>query len=206
MAINIWDDKYKSIIKEMLNEASNIGDQDTSVSYRYFGARISYSMDSGFPLLTCKKVEFDVSKQEVKTIIDSLNQSDIDNICNELLNKSSCVVKIPLEIDYNIYLEKAKGVLTLVLDRVDQNISVTPEEISKLALLLLVIGKTVEIKNLALQIDYVFYRMEEYQIDSLKYLLDKDSYDAPIVALKKQTSLYDYDPSYVTLRSYKYNE
>ena len=206
MTTNAWDETYFNLIRDMLNKATNIAGAEETASYRCFDIRFNYNLEFGFPISTCRRVDFDRTKEEVATLINSLKKEAIDEMCDLFIDAERATAEFHLAPQYLVYLEKAKGVLTMVVNKVTEDAVITPEETAKLGLFLLVLGRTVGVKNLALQIDLMFCRMHGDEPNALSALLTKETYEAPTVALKKETSLYDYDPSYVTLKSYEYSE
>ena len=206
MTVNAWDDTYANQIGIMLNKATNIADQEGVAIYRCFDIHFNYDLNSGYPISTARKVEFSEIKEEIDNIIKGLTKDTIDSLCDSLINHEHIIVKLDLDTNCTLRFEKAKGVLTLLVDTVDQYIVHTPEEVAKFGLFLMVVGRTVDVKNLALQINYDFCRMYGDEVADLSALLTKETYEAPTIAFKKGTSLYDYDPSYITIRNYHYSE
>lgn len=206
METNNWDNIYFTLITEMLNRASNIADTEETPSYRYFEMRFHYNLNLGFPISTCRKVEFSQIKEQVEALINSLNKDDVNTLCDTLLNNEVAITEFKLANNYIIYFEKVRNNLTMIVNEIDTNITNIPEEVAKLALFLMIVGRTVALKNLALQIGCIFCRMKQEDIDGLVSLVNKETFEAPTVSLKKQTSLYDYASSYATLKDYKYSE
>ena len=204
--INSWDELYFNVIKTMLNKATNISDSEHVANYRCFDIRFNYNLNLGFPLLTSKKIDFNLTKDSVENLINDLDKKTIDNVSNKIINNKSALIELKLNKHLKVYLEKAKNCLTMVVNEFDDNVIHIPEKIAVYALLLLIIGKTVEIKDLALQINYVFCRMEDKEICKLKNLLLKEIFKLPTVVLDKQISLYNYNKNYVVLKNYKYSE
>ena len=207
MTTNNWDETYATVIRNMLNGATNIAEPGEEGNYRSLDIRFSYGLNLGFPLLTARKVDFDKTKFDVLQMLLNLKREKIDEICNGLYGQTTAIVRLEgFFEEYDLVFERVKNVLTLIANVKDGKVVNIPELTARLALFLELIGRSTSIKNLALQFNYTFCRMNEEEVAVLRELLEKETYDLPIVAFKKQTSAYDYDPSYVTLRNYHYSE
>lgn len=207
MTANIWDDTYATVIRNMLNGATNISEVGEEGNYRSLDIRFSYAINLGFPLLTARKVDFDKTKIDVSDMLISLGRENLDKICDGLYGKTTAIVNLRDTFEeYDLVFERVKNVLTVIVNVKDKNILEIPELTALFGLFGELIARSTSIKNLALQFNFTFCRMTEEQINALRELLEKETYELPTVAFKKQTSAYDYDPSYVTLRNYHYSE